>query len=239
MLLAAQFWTDFLLTVITGVGSLAKGGVRMRPLVFTCRKSLCSKLAQLLGASIAALMICAPLFSQGSQGAIQGGVFDQSGGAIAGATVTVVDVARGVARTLIADDAGQFVAVSLNPGTYTVRAEAKGFRTVEHSSVLVEVGQTIRVDMVLQPGEQNQTITVTGELPAIDTTDATLGGTVSNQDINALPLNGRNFERLLLVRPGVVTNIGSTSNQGSVTHGRRGGNDVLLVEGVSEINPST
>jgi carboxypeptidase family protein/TonB-dependent receptor-like protein len=211
----------------------------MRPLVFTCRKSLCSKLAQLLGASIAALMICAPLFSQGSQGAIQGGVFDQSGGAIAGATVTVVDVARGVARTLIADDAGQFVAVSLNPGTYTVRAEAKGFRTVEHSGVLVEVGQTIRVDLVLQPGEQSQTITVTGELPAIDTTDATLGGTVSNQDINALPLNGRNFERLLLVRPGVVTNIGSTSNQGSVTHGRRGGNDVLLVEGVSEINPST
>src|SRR5438270_3120543 len=211
----------------------------MRPIVFACRKSFRAALAPLLTASIASLIMCVPLFSQGSQGSIQGGVFDQSGGAIAGATVTVVDVARGVARTLVADDAGQYVAVSLNPGTYTVRAEAKGFRTVEHSSVLLEVGQTIRVDMVLQPGEQTQTITVTGEIPAIDTTDATLGGTVSNEAINALPLNGRNFERLLQVRPGIVTNIGSTANNGSVTHGRRGGNDVLLVEGIAELNPST
>ena len=53
----------------------------------------------------------------------------------------------------------------LTPGTYTVRAEAKGFRTVEHSGVLVEVGQTVRVDLVVQPGEQTQTITVTGEVP--------------------------------------------------------------------------
>ena len=211
----------------------------MRPIRFACRKSFWSKLAQALFALITSFTICAPLFSQTSQGAIQGGVFDQTGGAVAGASVTVIDVARGVTRSLTADDAGQYVAVSLNPGTYTVRAEAKGFRAVEHSGVLLEVGQTIRVDMVLQPGEQTQTITVTGEIPAIDTTDATLGGTVSNQAINALPLNGRNFERLLQVRPGIVTNIGSTANNGSVTHGRRGGNDVLLVEGVSEVNPST
>jgi hypothetical protein len=52
-------------------------------------------------------------------------------------------------------------------------------------------------------------------------------------------MNGRNFERLLQLRPGVVTNIGSTANNGSVTHGRHGGNDILVVEGVSEVNPST
>jgi Carboxypeptidase regulatory-like domain/TonB dependent receptor len=211
----------------------------MRPIGFACRKSFWAALAPFFAASIASLIICVPLFSQASQGSIQGSVLDQTGGAVAGASVTVTDVSRGVTRTLIADDAGQYVAVGLNPGTYIVRAEAKGFRAMEHSGVSVEVGQTIRIDMVLQPGEQNQTITVTGELPAIDTTDATLGGTVSNDAINALPLNGRNFERLLLVRPGIVTNIGSTANNGSVTHGRRGGNDVLLVEGVSQINPST
>ena len=70
--------------------------------------------------------------------------------------------------------------------------------------MLVEVGQNIRVDLVVQPGEQTQTITVTGEIPAVDTTDATLGGTVSNQSINALPLNGRNFERLIQLRPGTT-----------------------------------
>ena len=88
------------------------------------------KLAQGLVAVIAVFLICAPAFSQSAQGTIEGGVFDQSGGAVAGATVTVTDVARGVSRSLVADDAGQYVATSLNPGTYTVRAEAKGFQAM-------------------------------------------------------------------------------------------------------------
>ena len=136
------------------------------------------------GWGVVASLFCIPLHSQTSQGTIQGGVFDQTGGAVAGATVSVVDVARGVTRTLTTDDAGQYMANGLTPGTYTVRAEAKGFRNVEHSGVLVEVGQNIRVDLVVQPGEQTQTVTVTGEIPAVNTTDSTLGGTVSNQSIN-------------------------------------------------------
>src|SRR5437660_8116680 len=192
---------------------------------------------QLLGTTAALLLISLSLFSQSNQGTIQGGVFDQTGGAIAGAAVTVIDVARGVTRALTTDNAGQYVAPSLLPGTYTVRAEAKGFRNVEHSGVLVEVGQTIRVDLTVQPGEQTQTVTVTGEIPAIDTTDSTLGGTVSNATINALPLNGRNFERLLQLRPGVITNPGAGAGNAS-TNGRRTGNDLLLVEGVAQIGPS-
>src|SRR5579862_5521513 len=71
-------------------------------------------------------IVAAPLssFSQGSQGTIQGSVVDSSGGAIVGAKVTVTDVARGVARNLTTDDAGQYVAPALTAGTYTVRAEA-------------------------------------------------------------------------------------------------------------------
>lgn len=191
-------------------------------------------IAQWLPMVVALLLVCAPGFAQTSQGTIQGGVFDQTGGAIAGATISVVDVARGVTRTLTTDDAGQYVANSLTPGTYTVRAEAKGFRTVEHSGVLLEVGQSIRVDLTVQPGEQTQTVTVTGEVPAINTTDATLGGTVSNQAINALPLNGRNFQRLLQLRPGVVTPVGGTTGRQS-TNGRRLGFDVLTVEGIAAI----
>ena len=191
-----------------------------------------------LVATAAVLVFCLPMFSQGSQGTIQGGVFDQSGGAVAGAAVTVTDVARGVARNLITDDAGQYVASSLNPGTYTVRAESKGFKVEEHSGVLLEVGQNIRVDMTLQPGEQTQTITVSGEVPAINTTDSTLGGAVSNQSINALPLNGRNFFRLLELRPGVVTIPGGSSGSSS-SNGRRLGADVLLVEGITQFDLAT
>jgi hypothetical protein len=123
------------------------------------------------------------------------------------------------------------VAASLTPGTYTVRAEAKGFRTVEHSGVLVEVGQTIRVDLLLQPGEQAQTITVTGEIPSIDTTDATLGGTVTNRSIMELPLNGRNFERLLDLRPGTVSTPGAGTGS-SNANGRRIQNNTFRVEGI-------
>lgn len=194
--------------------------------------------ANLLGLLLLLLFASFPLSSQTSQGTIQGGVFDQTGGAIAGAMVTVTDVARGVSRSLAADNAGQYVAIGLNPGTYTVSAVAKGFRTVEHSGVLVQVGQTIRVDLTLQPGEQTQAITVTSELPAIDTTDATLGGTVSNDSINSLPLNGRNFERLLQLRPGVVTPIGSGTGSES-TNGMRTGADLTMIEGLSQMSPST
>jgi len=196
------------------------------------------RLLHVLAAAIVVLpLVCLPLLSQSSQGAIQGAVFDQTGGAIVGATVTVIDIARGVNRVLTADGAGQYIANNLNPGTYTVRAEAKGFRTEEHSGVLVEVGQNIRVDLVVQPGEQTQTVTVTGEVPAINTTDATLGGTISNQTINALPLNGRNFERLLQLRPGVVTSVGGKPGTTS-TNGRRGGNDTVVIDGIPEISSS-
>jgi hypothetical protein len=181
-------------------------------------------------------LICSPLFSQSSQGTIQGSVFDQSGGAIAGATVTVTDVARGLVRTLTTDSAGEYVAQNLNPGAYTVKAEAKGFQALEHSGVQVEVRQNIRVDLTLQPGAQTQTITVTSEAPAIDTSDSTLGGTVSNASMLALPLNGRNFQRLIDLHPGVViATVGAGTGNGDYTNGRKQGDDLYRVEGISTI----
>ena len=192
------------------------------------------KVLRVLTVIVAVFLISVPLLSQTSQGTIQGAIFDQSGGAIPGATVTVIDVARGVTRALTTDSVGQYVATNLTPGTYTVRGEAKGFQTIEHTGVLVEVGQNIRVDLTLQPGQQTQTITVTGELPAIDTTDSTLGGTVSNAAIVALPLNGRNFVRLLDLRPGVYVMVGGSVPGGAATstNGGRFGTDLLMVEGL-------
>jgi hypothetical protein len=184
----------------------------------------------------AILLLSPPVFAQTSQGTIQGTVADQTGGAIARATVSVIDAARGITRTLITDSAGAYVAPNLTPGPYTVRAEAMGFQTVDHPNVNVEVGQSLRVDFSLQPGAQNQTITVTSEVPAINTTDATLGGTVSNQAINALPLNGRNYQRLLQLRPGVVAAIGQGTGSAS-SNGLRAGQNVTFLEGLVTIGP--
>ena len=188
----------------------------------------------IVSAMFAALLISLSALSQTSQGTIQGAIFDQSGGAIPGAMVTVIDVARGVTRTLTTDSVGQYEATNLIPGTYTVRGEAKGFQTTERPSVLVEVGQNIRVDLTLQPGQQSQTITVTGELPEVNTTDSTLGGTVSNAAIVALPLNGRNFLHLVDLRPGVYVVVGGSVGAGAATstNGTRFGTDLLMVEGL-------
>ena len=133
-----------------------------------------------------------------------GTVFDQSGAVIAGATVTVTDVQKGISRTLVTDSAGAYNAPDLSPDTYTVRAEAKGFKVTERQNIALGVGQEMHIDLSLQTGEQTQTVTVTEQVPLVETTNATLGGTLSNETINELPLNGRNYQNLLTLRPGVM-----------------------------------
>src|SRR5580704_19459192 len=102
------------------------------PLQFKVSSRWVSRVVSALWATAVLFLICVSAFSQSNQGTIQGGIFDQTGGAIAGATVSVIDTARGVTRSLTTDAAGEYVAPSLLPGTYTVRAESKGFRTTEH-----------------------------------------------------------------------------------------------------------
>src|SRR5215471_7503382 len=181
---------------------------------------------------------CAPMFSQGNEGRILGSVTDQSGAIITGATVTVTDVARGISRPLTTDQAGQYNAPNLIPGTYTVRAQASGFRTVERTNILLEVGQEIQVDLKLQPGAMAETVTVTEAVPMVETTNATLGGTLSNQTINDLPLNGRNYENLLQYRPGIVIFPGGGMNSKS-TNGLRPEDNVFLLDGMNDNEPYT
>src|SRR5689334_22118168 len=118
------------------------------------------KAVPVFGACLAVLLASVPLFSQGNAGRILGAISDQTGGAVVGATVTVSDVQRGTSRTLTADETGAYNAPNLLPGTYTVRAEFKGFKPIERPNVGLQVGQEIRVDLTLQPGEQTQVITV-------------------------------------------------------------------------------
>jgi hypothetical protein len=186
-------------------------------------------------ATLGVLLICVPLFSQGSNGRILGTVTDQTGGVVAGATVTILDVDRGISRTLTSDDAGEYNAPNLQPGKYTVRVEAKGFKTVERQNVILEVGKEPRVDLTLQPGEQTQTVTVTESIPLVETTNATMGGTLNNTDIIDLPLNGRDYQNLLGLRPGVMLQPGGGPWTQS-TNGVRPDESVWLIDGVINAN---
>src|SRR5258706_9684486 len=193
------------------------------------------KAMQLLGGMMGVLLLCLPLFSQGSSGRILGTVTDQTGGVVSGATVTVTDTDRGVAKTLTSNDAGEYNAPNLNPGAYKVRVEAKGFKTVERQNVVLEVGKEVRVDLTVQPGDQVQTITITESVPLVETTNATLGGTLNNADITDMPLNGRNYQNLLSLRPGVMLQVGGGPWTQS-TNGVRPDESVWMVDGVINHN---
>ena len=115
------------------------------------------------------LALCVPAHSQ-TLGRISGIVTDTSGGAVNGATVTVTDVDRAIPRIVTTDSTGTYSAPNLIPGAYSVHAVYMGFKTFDRQNIDVGVGGDVHVDVTLQPGEQNQTITVTGEVPAITTT---------------------------------------------------------------------
>src|SRR6202790_4513000 len=210
----------------------------VKPLFSLSLRSNAARAIQALCLSIGVFLTCVPLFSQGNQGRITGTITDQSGGVIAGATVTVKDVQRGVSRTLTTGDSGEYNAPNLLPGTYAVRAEANGFKVVQRENILLEVGKEVRVDLGLQPGDTTQTITVTEQLPLIETTNATLGGTLSNETINDLPLNGRNYINLLTLRPGITVYAGG-GNEARSANWTRVEDIGYLVDGLRNDDPFT
>src|SRR6195256_1407129 len=217
------------------------GGAEMNSVQVMSSKLLRAKAARAMQAlclCMGVFLVCVPLVSQGSQGRILGTITDQTGGVVSNATVTVVDVERGVSRALTTGDSGEFSAPNLLPGTYTVRAEAKGFKIVERQKIMLEVGKEIRVDLTIQPGAQEQTITITEALPLVETTNATLGGTLSNQTINDLPLNGRNYINLLTLRPGMTVYPGGGSAARSA-NGTRPEDIGYLIDGVRDDDPYT
>jgi hypothetical protein len=182
------------------------------------------------------LVASLPHFAQTITGRILGTVHDPSGAAVANANVTVSDTQRGLTRTAATDASGNFVAASLTPGVYTVRAEAKGFKTVERQNIQVEVARDVAIDLTLSPGEVQQTIVVSGEIPMVDTISSSLGGTLSNKEINDLPLNGRNYENLLQLRPGVIRYPGGGFSTTSA-NGLRAEDNAYLVDGLFNSEP--
>ena len=167
---------------------------------------------------------------------ILGSISDQSGAAVTGATVVVTDVDRGTSRTLTTDQAGAYVAADLTPGTYKIHVEAKGFKSLERPNVVIEVATDVRADFALQPGQVTETVVVEEEVPLVNTTSATLGGTLSNKEINDLPLNGRNYENLLQLRPGVVRYPGGGFSTTSA-NGLRAEDNAYFVEGLFNSEP--
>jgi len=175
------------------------------------------------------------LSAQGNFGRILGSVKDPTGAVLPGATVNIIDTQRGLARTVTSDEAGLYNAPTLTPGTYTVRVEFPGFKTLSRENVVVEVGSEIRLDLTIEPGQQSETVTVNEAIPLVDTTTGTLGGVLANAAINDMPLNGRNYQNLLNLIPGVMIQPGGSPWTQS-TNNSRPDETVWLVDGVFNAN---
>jgi hypothetical protein len=173
---------------------------------------------------------------QTTTGRVLGSVHDAQDAAIVGAKVTVTDTQRNTVRTAISDENGEYLVADLQPSTYKVQIEAKGFNSYVAVSVLIEVDKDVRLDVSLKTGDSTQVITV-NEAPAmLDTTNSMLGGTLSNKEINDLPLNGRNYENLLQLRPGVMRYPGGGFSTTS-SNGLRAEDNAYLIDGLFNSEP--
>lgn len=165
------------------------------------------------------------LRAQTTNATIVGDVTDQQSGAVANATVMVKNMATGVSRQVLTDVQGTYRVFPLLPGTYEVTASAPGFKSKAASNVVLDVASNVKVDFQLEVGQVNETVEVTASAAVLQTQDATVGGTVTGSEVSRLPVNGRNYTRLILLMPG-------TSDQGgSQSQGTFSGTMLISVNG--------
>ncbi len=192
-----------------------------------CIGTLAGALVLILGSMI-------PLGAQVSTGTISGTITDSSGAAISDAQVQVKNSGTGVVQTAASDSQGRFTVPSLNVGQYEVTANKAGFQTVVRTNIPVTVGSQFVVDITLPVGAAQQTVTVEGEVAQVDTASSTVANLVEQKQMIDLPLNGRNFQQLITLAPGVqVAQTATTSFYGkgdtySIAGGRPEGQAYLL-----------
>jgi hypothetical protein len=142
-------------------------------------------------------------FAQGET-SIQGTVSDGSGGSISGAAVRIKNLETGAERNQVTDEAGRYDAAALPVGPYEVRAEKSGFRSEERTGISLVVGQRETVDLVLHVGDVRQTVQVEAAPDPVSVTTDDVSGLVGERQVKELPLNGRSYDQLMTLNPGVV-----------------------------------
>jgi hypothetical protein len=174
-----------------------------------CRRSLGS-VAGLIFLLAIALLSATSSFGQGSYEAqVRGVVTDQSGAVVVNATVTITNVGTNIAQTAHTDEHGQYFFTGLRPATYTIKAQASGFRAFEKTNVVLQVDQQTSVDFVLHPTGISETMEVTTTAPLLDTESATLGEDITGEYLKEIPLMNRSFFGLTFLAAGVTEVAGS------------------------------
>src|SRR5215470_776402 len=166
------------------------------------------------------LSLSVTAYPQGTTAVISGIIRDQTGAVLPGVSIQITNRDTGVSRATTTDEAGRYRVPALDAGTYTVQGSLSGFRTVVKDGVTLTVGSQVVVDLSTEVGQLSENVAVTADVPLVQTESAELSGLVGDKEIRDLPLNGRSYDALAFLQPGVsnFTNA-STGTTATVANG--------------------
>jgi hypothetical protein len=171
--------------------------------------------------------------------AISGTIEDPSGSAVGGAKVVVTNAETGASRSAISDESGNFSILSLAPGPHEVSVEKAGFRSALRKGINLKVAQQAVVNFKLEVGELVQQVSVSEDVPVVNTTTLATSGVVGEREIKDLPLNGRSFDNLISLNPGTINysamksaNTSTSDGNTFSVEGRRTSENLFLINGV-------
>jgi len=182
------------------------------------------------------LIFACTLSAQTFRGSIQGTITDTTGAAIPGAQVKVFSPGTGLSRVVTTNDLGGYVASELPLGIYSITVSMQGFRTTTLNKIPVSVGSVSRADAKLSAGAVQEVVEVNADVPLVETATNTSGGTIEAAQAAELPVNGRDYTKLLELVPGATSDPnGSTESAGSYglfsLNGNRGRSNNYLLDG--------
>ncbi|HET9703198.1 MAG TPA: carboxypeptidase-like regulatory domain-containing protein, partial [Vicinamibacterales bacterium] len=192
------------------------------------------RVSTLVAALLALFLPVSPGWAQSTAATVSGSVVDEQKGALPGATVSIRNVESGQVRTAVSDARGAFQIVGLPPGRYELSAELSGFARTVRSDITLTVAQELTLSMALRVATLEEAVTVTAELPLVETTRSALGTTITTSEIEELPIAGRNFATLAQLTPGVT----STAGSGIASAGQLTRNSTYLIDGLSNDDDS-
>src|SRR5439155_2964693 len=175
------------------------------------------------------------LGAQATHGEVTGRVSDAAGRALADVEITATHLETGVVRSSLSEASGIYRISALAPGDYEVRVSTSGFKTVVHRGLAVAVGEAVHLDVTLEAGSANQTVTVTGQAVAVNIEQGRVAELVDAKRIRELPLNGRNIYQLMQLATGAVNFSASVFQEGQNTsvNGVRPANNGFWLDGVT------
>ena len=177
---------------------------------------------------------CSLMLAQTDVAGLSGRITDASGAVVAGAQVTVADVATGVKNTVKTNESGTYSFSALHPGNYKLTAQAQGFQTTVRAGIVLHVQERMKVDLALKVGSTVETVEVTGEVPPLNTESAAVATTVNRDFVANMPLNGRSIQSLISLTPSVVATPVSSHSPGQFSmNGQRADSNYFTVDGVS------